>query len=202
MAVIENSGELRSIIGPEFALIFERIDDRWTHSIAVSRQIGGPRELIARAVEWFAERDDSARVVSPVFQELHFQTDPAGNHQALLVGMSGGHHFSAVFALTETESGTTLAVDTADRTRSEVIALASTYTVLVDSSDLGDSDDTAVSWTIPPYRLEFRAGPATAAGVGEAGRRATRGAGGPRPPPSPATHRWQYEWRLSRSPSA
>ena len=195
MPTIENSGEIRSIVGSDFALIFERSDDRWTHAIAVAG------EPIARSVEWYADRDDPARVVSPVFQELHFQTDPAGNHQALLVGMSGTHHFSAVFTLTEAETATTLAVDIADRTRSQAIALASTYTVMLNSSDLADCDESAISWSLPAHRLEFRAGTMTKVGAAEAGRRATRVQAWIEASAPPATHRWQYEWRFTRHAS-
>ncbi len=72
------------------------------------------------------------RVVSPAYQQLQFQEDGRAV-QALLVGQSGPHHFSAVFAVEERDVSTAgrprSTVDVADRCRGPVEALASTYTV-------------------------------------------------------------------------
>ncbi len=198
MPVFENSGDLRTIVGPDFALIFERADDRWTHSIAVSASPGAPRETIARAIEWAHDRDDPTRVVSPVFQELHFQNHSDGTPQALLVGMSGRHHFSAVFSLVERAEGSTLSVDVADRAPSDVVALASTYAVMLHSGDLEGCDESMICWSISDRRLRFQAVASARVGLAEAGRRATRVQVGIDANSSTPTRRWQYSWDFSR----
>jgi hypothetical protein len=201
MAVLEESGDLRSIVCPDFALVFERAGDRWTHALAVSQTLDGPREIIARAIEWDMERDSHDRVVSPVFQELHFQTDPSGSVQGLLVGMSGKHHFSAVFHLEERATEVILSVDIADRTRELVAALASTYAVMLNSGDLADTDETTIAWNLGHGRLIFASEKPALAGLAEAGRRATQVQATIGGDPENATKRWQYTWIWMRPPA-
>jgi hypothetical protein len=196
--LIEDEGDSRSISGRGFAVVFHRVGDRWTHVIEVERETGGPREPIASAVEWDADRDDPARVVSPVFQELQFQAVSPDRPQALLLGMSGRHHFSAAFVVEIAGEGVTLAVDVADRCRESGVAiLASTYTALLHSGELAESDESRIAWDLGGRRLAFAAGDATRVGLAEAGRRATRVQAFAEIAVAGATRRWQYSWSLS-----
>ncbi len=100
------------------------------------------------SIEGDPERDDPTRVISPAYQQLQFQTDGPKIIQALLVGQSGPHHFSAVFAMEEAGKpdhvlwpdgafgGIYIGIDVADRCREPVDALASTYNVAATSSNL------------------------------------------------------------------
>ena len=82
------------------------------------------------------------RVAGPVFQEMQVQLDPEGRPQVLLLGMSGRHHFSGVFTVSNAETGVSLAVDLVDRPpRKSGPGLASTYTVALHSGDLAASDE-------------------------------------------------------------
>jgi hypothetical protein len=193
--VLVSEGDVRSIVGRDLALVFERVGDRWTHAIEASRSPGSPRETIARAVESDAKRDDAEHIVSPVFQELQFHTGLDNKPGALLVGMSGRHHFSAAFLFDETDAGVTILVDIADRCREEAAYfLASTYAVMLLSGDLTASDEKSIRWSLGTRCLTFTAGNATRAGMAEGGRRATLvqanaeiGLAGP-------SRRWQYSW--------
>ncbi len=197
---IEGDGDVRSIVGRGFYLAFNRFGDRWTHAIGFGWTPEGNREHVARGVEWDAERDDPAGVVSPVFQDLRFQVDAGGMPQALLLGMSGRHHFSATFEVASTDGVETLSVDVADRCRETGIsAVASTYTVTLPLGELAAADEPVIAWDLWRQRIAFRAGPATRVALAEAGPGATRvqataeiGLGVP-------TRRWQYSWSLSRS---
>jgi hypothetical protein len=190
--------DARSIAGRHFWLSFARVGDRWTHAVLLSRLAFGPREMVAKAQEWDAERDDPARVASPVFQELQIQTDPAGRPQALLLGMSGRHHFSAAFLMDEVEGEVTLSVDVADRSRDEgVSTLASTYLVATPSSRLVAGDELSIAWDWGIGRLTCAAGPWTRLSLAEAGRSATRVQALAEIGVAGATRRWQYSWSLS-----
>ena len=194
--VLVTEGDVRSIADRDLALVFERVGDRWTHTIEVSRCPGSPRETIARAVEWDADRDDHARVAGPVFQELQFQTDPEGRPHALLLGMSGRHHFSAAFALMPCEDGILLSVDIADRCRDEVKALGSTYTAFLHSGELLHADLEKIEWDLGSRRLILGAGASTSVSLAEAGRRATRVQASAVAAPGDPTRRWAFSWTL------
>lgn len=200
--VIEDKGDVRSIVGPGFALIFRRLGDRWTHSIEVARTEGGPRETVATSLEWDADRDDPTRVASPVIQELQLQGIERGRRQALGIGMSGSHHFSAAFEVTGKDGNVSLTVDIADRCREPGLAsLASTYTALLRSGDLLACDDSAITWDLGRRLLRFAAGPSTRVALAEAGRRATRVQALAEIGVAGATRRWQYSWSLSPHPA-
>ncbi len=192
MAVFEDQGAIRSIICADFSLIFEHQGDRWTHSIA----IGNDRQIIARAIEWHADQDDPQRVVSPVFQELFLQPDSAGSPQGLCVGMSGRHHFSGVFAVSETSQEVVVSVDVADRVRDEMLGFASSYAVMLHSGDLQACDDTLASWAVAGGTLRIQVQRPGLIGLAEAGRRATRiqATADPGRISADPTHRWQYQW--------
>jgi hypothetical protein len=191
--------DLRSISGPDFALVFRKLGDRWTHALEVSRSLDGPRETIARAVEWDAERDDPERVASPIFQELQFQADTHGSPRAFLLGMSGRHHFSAVFSLKDESTGVEIHVDLADRCRDEVLAIGSTYTVMLRSGELRAADETAIDWDLGTSSLKFGARASTRVGMAEAGRTATRVQALASSVRDHPTRRWSYAWSISAS---
>lgn len=197
---VEDEGDTRSIVGRGFALVFRRRGDRWTHAVEVARSPGDAREPIATSLEWDAGRDDPARVASPVFQELQFQIDGEGRPQALALGMSGRHHFSAAFVVESAGDVMRLAVDVADRCREPAEFLASTYTAPLHSGQLAASDASAIAWDLGDGRLVFSAGPSTRVGMAEAGRRATRVQALAEIGVAGATRRWQYSWSLSRDP--
>jgi len=196
MAAFEERGDRRSIVCDDFTLDFERVNDRWTHAIALT--LLGLPHTIARSVEWDDRRDDPSRVISPVFQELHFQTDVSGIHQALLVGMSGNHHFSAVFSFGESTEGVAIDVDVADRVRGDVVAVGSTYSVSLASGDLVACDESKIVWGVADHRLLFVAGRDVQIGLAEAGRQATHVQAGIVVKPVSPTHRWRYSWHYLR----
>ncbi len=77
------------IVLPELSVRFRRQGYRWTYAIEAGTD---PCVTIAKPVEWDTAGDDPTRVISPVYQEIHFQ---GGGDEALLVGMAGSHYFSA-----------------------------------------------------------------------------------------------------------
>jgi hypothetical protein len=190
MVELETIGECRSIVTPTLRLAFRWVDDRWVHSIEPGRS-GIP---IAWTIEGDPSRDDPSRVVSPAYQQLEFQEGGRGL-QALLVGQSGPHHFSAVFTVEESEGGTDIAADVADRCRVPIQALACTYWVDVRSGDLLDADTSGIQWSIASGRLAFGASSPGSAQLSEAGRRATRVQANASLVPGAYTHRCLYQWR-------
>jgi hypothetical protein len=190
-------GDHLSIEAVGLALRFDRTEGPWSHMIAVASEPGGKFEPIATSLAWNADMDDPARVASPVFQELRFKADRDGNPQALLLGMSGRHHFSGVFTVSRRDGGVGVDVDVVDRCRGEVLGLASTYTVRLDSGHLETSDESAISWSLGPRRLSFSAGASTRLAMAEAGRRATRVQAVPSAIDASPSRRWQYSWTLT-----
>ncbi len=163
MVTIDDGDEVRSIVTPELRLRFSRLGDRWTHAIDIRP---GPWLLLSEAVEWVSAAEDPTRVVSPTYQELHLQKDGAAA-LALLVGQAGPHHFSASVRVTHRvrphrkphdhgkEYSESLAeFDVADRCRTEVRALESSYlvykppvvTYLGDASDIEAAESGAPAW--------------------------------------------------------
>jgi len=193
MPELVTDGDLRSIATPTLRLAFRWVGDRWTHALEVGRDARVP---IAWPIEGDPARDDPARVVSPAFQQLEFQEAGSGL-QALLVGQSGPHHFSAVFTVEESGGGAAVTVDVADRCRGPVEALASTYWVDAVSGDLVDADESAIRWSVAGGRLGFEATPPTRAQLSEAGRRATRVQATAPIVAGVHTHRCIYRWRWS-----
>jgi hypothetical protein len=174
-------GDRQWIVVKDYQLLFKWKGDRWVHSLEHILDTGHNRTL-ARSVEGDPSRDDPSRVVSPVYQQLHFQT-VGSTHQALLVGQSGPHHFSAVFSVDQRfRAGKTdgpdyeiiIKVDVADRCRGPVEALASTYTVDARSDDLVDANPFLAIWNMGPNRLTFAAIEPARVSLAEAGRRATQ----------------------------
>ena len=190
--------ESRSITLPGLRLDFTWLEDRWTHALTVARAGDGPS--LVRAVEGDAERDDSARVVSPAYQQIHLHEE-GGVPMVLLVGQSGPHHFSASFAVRSLLDAIAVEVDVADRCRAEVAALACTYVVEATSGDLQDADSARASWSVPGFGgLAFEVEPPGSSTLGEAGRRGTQVQAAARIEPGASTHRCRYTWRFAPEP--
>ena len=185
-------GDRRSIVTPNLRLALRWHEDRWLHAV----EVGPSRTPVAWPIEGDPERDDPARVVSPAYQQLEFQ-ERGGGHQALLVGQSGPHHFSAVFTVKDRDDEAEVEVDVADRCRSPVEALACTYFVDLVSGDLIGADTDRIEWGIPGGRLTFEALGPTRAQLSEAGRRATRVQATASLVAGAYTHRCFYRWRWS-----
>ena len=197
------------IVAGAFRLAFLWTGARWVHSLEHRARGASSHRVLAASAEGDPDRDDPARVVSPAYQDIQFQEDGATT-QALLVGQSGPHHFSAVFAVERRSRAPGLGwlhpdppgeevhvrVDVADRCRAPIEALAASYTVDATSSDLIDARPTVVAWDLGPNRLTFATdyGGPTQVAWAEAGRRATRIQALAGLDPAAATYRFQYLW--------
>ena len=199
-------GDIRSIVAGTVTLTFRRVGDRWAHSIQDTRgdheddpRRGSTYRMHAVTLEGDPARDDPARVVSPAYQDFQFQRSGA-IVQALLVGQSGPHHFSAVFAVEDRErGGAMITVDVADRCRAPVEALASTYTVNATSGELVEAGPSLVSWDLGREgfgtdRLTFGAVAPAQVAMAEAGRRATQVQALAGPESASSTRRLRYYW--------
>ena len=192
MAELRDQGERRSISTENFCLEFEWTEDRWVHSLVQASR--DPRRVFAWTLEGDPGRDDPARVVSPTYQQLHFQGERSAI-QTLLVGQAGPHHFSAVFAFEEDPDGSVrIGVDVADRCRHPTEALASTYTVGASSDELVEASPSAAVWDFGAGRLTFSATPPAQVALAEAGRRATQIQALAGADPLAPTRRYVYQW--------
>ncbi len=206
---IKESTDRRVIEAAGFRLVFRWIGDRWTHSLELDQ--APSRRPIVRALEGDADRDREgpARVVSPAYQQLQFQ-ESGNTLQALLVGQSGPHHFSSVFSVQESEGEVNVEVEVADRCRSEVSALASTY--VVSTSAILEATSTRLIWdpdiveggklvfsAREPGRLVFSALEPGRVDLREAGPRALHAQVTAKVESAQRTHRWEYSWRWSKS---
>jgi len=187
-----------TICAPEMGLTFVRDGDRWTHHLHLLRH-----GKIARTVEGDAARDDPARVVSPVYQEIQ-------NHPVeigvciLLTGQATPHHFSAVVTARRDGPSYMVEVDLADRCRSPIEFLAATYVVWLGSSDLLDVDSERIVWggeALGHGRLEFTTNGVDDVALAEAGRGATRVQALARLVTTTYTQRLYYSWRWTPSTS-
>jgi hypothetical protein len=195
MSELTELGDRRSIEDRNVRLVFQWTGDRWEHWLEDlnSDFEVGPR-IIANTREGDPERDDPTRVVSPTYQQLQFQPEGSG-WQALLVGQSGPHHFSAVFTFKEEIFGdTSIKIDVADRCRGPVESFASTYTVNARPSEIVEASPIRASWDIGPDRLTFVARPPAHVVVAEAGRLATSIQALAGVDPGSSTHRLLYDW--------
>jgi hypothetical protein len=190
MPIACESGDSRSIEAGDFRLVFRWLGHSWTHWI----EFGGQLRVLALALEGDPDRDHPARVVSPAYQQIHFQAE-GSTWQALLVGQSGPHHFSAVFDFEDREPGEVrIGVDIADRCRGPIEALASTYTVDARSDELVDASPSRAAWDFGPGRLTFAATSPAQVALAEAGRRATQIQALAGLDSGLATHRLAYTW--------
>lgn len=177
----------------EFRLAFSWSEDRWTHSLELRN--GQAWRPVASSLE-AGGSPDPTRVVSPSYQQFHWHEDGSGG-QAMLVGQSGPHHFSAVFTFRMDQSGCLVSADVADRCLSPVEALACTFLVDLPSGNLKDADGSAILWSIasPRGTLALQAGEGTRLALAEAGRRATRVQADALVNYSDSTQRFTYQWR-------
>ncbi len=199
MAELVTDGDRRSIQTPSLRLSFRWTGDRWAHAIEVRRPGVPDPVAVVRTIEGDPDRDDPARVVSPAYQQLEFQEGGTGL-RALLVGQSGPHHFSAVFAVEEGPDRVDIGVDVADRCRAPIEALACTYLVEATSGDLIDADPASIRWAIAPGRLTLDPTAPSHVQLSEGGRRATRAQAIAALAPGVQTHRCVYHWRWTPAP--
>jgi hypothetical protein len=193
---IEERGDSRAVVTPRLTLMFSWTGDRWSHTLEL------PGSVVVRSVESDPQREseEPGRVLSPAYQQVHFQRNGPSVH-ALLVGEAGPHRFSASFRVEESGNGTIVEVDVADRCRKPVEALACTYTLSLTSSDLGDADPSRIVWERGGERLTFEsAGPPSLLTMAEAGRSATRVQAAASIDPERATRRWAYRWICEANP--
>jgi hypothetical protein len=198
----DQTDERVAISGPGWTVRFDRAGDRWTHGLWFGISDVEPGEVVS-AVESQPERDDPARIVSPVYQELH-RHEPAGDQTdgvcLLLTGRFFQHHFSAAISLfrdPDSPRYVVLDFDVADRCRSPVLSLAATYLVRLGSSDLAEGDSHVIAWnrsTIVPGRLTVGCDSPGTLALAEAGRQATRVQALAAIDSSTFTHRLRYRW--------
>ncbi len=211
MPEIDLAEDHQAIVAGAFRLVFRRAGDRWTHDL--ERRVRGEPAFatFARSFEGDPDRDDPEIVVSPAYQQITLQEAGPGTIQALLVGQSGPHHFSAVFEFTreilprpddwphaEEPGRVRIKVDVADRCRSSVRALAATYRLAATSGDLAESSTASgpigMAWDLGPDRLAFAAAEPARVAFAEDGRRGTRVQAVAALRPAESTHRWTYDW--------
>jgi len=187
--------------GPGLQVTFARTGGRWTHRL----EFDGIEVVLA--VESDPERDDAARVVSPVYQEIQYHDILDGPGLcALLTGQLAQHHFSAAVSLfrdVKHPDHLVLDIDVADRCRAPVESLAATYLVRLDSGALVDAGPKMIVWNLggpSRGRLEFDAEPPSVLALAEAGLHATRVQALAGIQPGTFTHRLRYRWRWTSVP--
>ncbi len=171
MTELVTDGDRRILATGSLRLAFHWAGDRWAHSLE-GRRPDDSTWLLARTIEGDPARDDPARVVSPAYQQLEFQAD-GPRWLALLVGQSGPHHFSAVFAVEEASDRSRISIDVADRCRKPVEALACTYQVEAPVEDIAAADPGSMAWDVGGARLTLAAEPPALVGTAEGGRLGT-----------------------------
>jgi hypothetical protein len=198
----EETDDRAVMSGPGLRLTLARFGDRWTHRLG---RPGEDEKDIACAVESDLERDSPARVVSPVYQEIHRHERPeAPGLCLLLTGRLFQHHFSAAVNLRigpDRLQTLVLDIDVADRCRAPVQSVAATYSVGFDSSALVDAGPQLIAWEADgrcPGRLELLADPPCTLALAEAGRRASRVQVLAAIQPATFTYRLRYRWRWTK----
>jgi hypothetical protein len=192
------------IRGPEAQVTFLRLGDRWVHHLSFGRldpPDAGLGELVS-SEESDPGQDDTGRVVSPVYQELHRHTlsDESQGVCLLLTGRLFHHHFSAVMTVSADPDRTGAVIvdfDVADRCRADVSSLAATYLVRLGSSELRDADSHAITWSggrIGEGVLTFQSKAGANLALAEAGRQGARAQALAFLEPGSFTHRLHYRW--------
>jgi hypothetical protein len=186
-------------VAPGLRLEFHKAGERWTHQLSLGAGADEPPHLalLAATVESDPERDDPARVVSPVYQDLQDHPAPEGE-RALLTGQSTPHHFSAVVTVGRGGPIAVVSFDIADRCRAPIAVLAATYLVPLGSSALESAGPEGILWggaALGLGRLEFKAGGGGTVALAEAGRQAVRVQALARLDPTTHTQRLLYSWR-------
>ena len=187
---------------PGFQVTFVRTGARWTHRL----EFDGIEVVLAEEND--SDRDDPARVVSPVYQEVqHHKLLNWPGLCGLLTGQLAQHHFSAAVKLfrdVERPDRLVVDIDVADRCRAPVESLAATYLVRLDSGALADASPRMIAWN--PFspsraRLEVEVEPPSVLALAEAGRHATRVQALAAIQPGTFTHRLRYRWFWTSVPS-
>jgi hypothetical protein len=195
----EEAPDRTDMCGLGMRAAFTRNGPLWVHALLVPR---ADSVALVQTVDNDPEHGDPARVVSPVYQEIHRHECAADAGLCLLLtGTFFQHHFSAAVTLgidPERPDSPVLDVDVADRCRVRVAAFAATYTVQLDSGALKDASPQAIIWDVlgpDTGRLELVAiAPGTLA-LAEAGRNATRVQVVAAIESGSFTHRLRYRWR-------
>lgn len=191
---LRSTDDFRQIAGPSARLTFRRFEGRWTHEVA----FGPSATALAQAVEHDPARDDPSRLVSPAYQEFHWQPD-LDAARSFLTGQLTPHHFSAVVTPHPEPGGASIEFDVAGRSRAEIVAFACTYDVDADPGALVDAGPSAIAWESPdawgPGRLEFAVEPPGAVVLGEGTRRGVRVQALAPLTPGVHTRRCVYRWR-------
>ncbi len=194
----DDGDDRKTVAVADLRLAFPWTGDRWAHTL-------GPAG-IPDLIQTIETGDDPERIASPAYQQFHWHDGPGAPTGAMLVGMSGPHHFSAVFAPAVLPTGgVELTVDVADRCREAVVALASTYLLDLPSGALRHADPDRLVWELDTpaaagtLTLEGGPGP-TRLSLSEAGRRGTRVQALAALTPNDSTHRWFYRWRWEPAP--
>ena len=198
MPQLVEDGDRRLIVGGRLRLVFDWSGDRWLHSLEACRD-DGTHQVIARTLDLASERVETSRVFSPTYQDLQFQ-EQGCSIQALLVGQSGPHHFSAVFTVEHNPGpeddafDLIIRIDVADRCRSRVEALASTYGFPADAAELYDAGPNIAAWRCGLGVLCLRPIEPARVTRAEAGRSASQFQIFTTPEPVSSTHRLIYHW--------
>ena len=178
---------------------FTRLGPLWAHALLVPRADG---LALVQSVDNNPNDGDVARVISPVYQEIHrHESDADTSLCLLLTGTFFQHHFSAAITLgidPDRPHSLVLDVDVADRCRAHVATLAATYTVRLDSGALKDASPQAITWEAfgpDEHWLELLAIEPGTLALAEAGRNATRVQVLASIDPGSFTHRLRYRWR-------
>lgn len=187
---LDDEDDRKSVVLSGLRVEFLWVEDRWSHALKV-----GEDRRIVLSVEG---GDDPSRVVSPAYQQFHWHEDGG---EAMLIGQSGPHTFSAVFRLSASEAGAVLSVDLADRCREPVNALACTYVADLNSGNLDSADSASIVWSLgePAGRLSLDSEGSTTLSLAEAGRRGTQVQALGAIDPEALTHRLAYRWSWTRS---
>jgi hypothetical protein len=187
---LDDRDDRKAVILDDFRLDFAWVGDRWAH--ALQTRAGPDWSPLARAVEGSVNGDDPTHVVGPAYQQFHWQADGG---RAMLLGQSGPHHFSAVFAVRRDGGAIVVDVELADRCRAAVAALACTYTVESPPAELVEAESGHASWERSGSgRLTFEAIAPARVAVAEAGRHRTRVQAVAALDPTGQTHRCSYRW--------
>lgn len=196
---IKETADRRVVEAAGFRLVFRWIGDRWTHALELDQ--APSRRPIIRVLEGDTDREGPSRIVSPAYQQLQFQ-EVGNTLQALLVGQSGPHHFSGVFSVQEGDGKVSVDVEVADRCRSEVLALASTYVVDLTTGSILEANPSTLIWnpgTVEGGRLTLSAREPSRVDLREAGPRALQAQVAAQLQTGQRTHRWDYSWQWSVS---
>ena len=201
------------IRGPDAQATFLRLGDRWIHhvSFGLREQTGAGLDELISTEESDLRQDDPARVVSPVYQELHRHTFAGDDDRGvclLLTGRLFHHHFSAAVTFTtdhDHDGAVVVDFDVADRCRADVSSLAATYLVRLGSSALRDADSRSIVWTggrLGEGVLTLRSEAGAILALAEAGRQSTRAQALAQLAPGSFTHRLHYQWRWATTAGA